>query len=92
MSGPDDKHDETETETVDIQALPLEGAVYEFGPQPDGRVRVTFKNLSAVYYVDGESPHRSDVMAALAKSQRSGDVVKLTYALVGKKIVAVAPA
>jgi hypothetical protein len=75
-----------DSESVDPRRLPLKGVVWELGPQGDGRTRVTFRNLAAVYFVDDESVDKEALLAALERSRESGEELQLTYELVGKKI------
>ena len=71
---------------LDLSRLPIDGAVQTLSRQDDGRLRVTFKNLSAIYTVDEDAPEADAVKAALEQSLASGQRVRLTYALATKAI------
>ena len=71
---------------VDPEHLPLSGAVLEVGAQEDGRMRVTFRNLASIYFLDEDSLSRPELLIALERSEKSGEVLHLTYALIGKKL------
>ncbi|MBL8950852.1 MAG: hypothetical protein JNK82_08755 [Myxococcaceae bacterium] len=70
--------------TTDVKALPLKGAVHELSPLPDGRTRVTFRRLAAVYFVNAGAP--AAVLEALSRSQRTGEELQLTYAFADKSL------
>ncbi len=70
--------------TTDVNALPLKGSVAELKPLPDGRTRVTFRQLAAIYYVKPGAP--GAVLEALERSQRTGEVLELKYAYGDKSL------
>lgn len=74
------------SDAVDIEHLPLQGAVLEVGTHSDGRTRVTFKNLAAIYFVDDAASDLETLLDAITRSASSGEELKLTYALNGKKL------
>lgn len=70
---------------VDPEHLPIDSPVLAIEPE-DGRSRVTFKRLAAIYYLRDDEPQRKMILEALRASQNSGEGVKLTYTLATKCI------
>lgn len=71
---------------VNLERLPLAGVVLDLGSAPDGRTRVTFRNLAAIYFLDEQSPDRAALEAALQRSKDTGEELRLTYRLEGKRL------
>lgn len=70
--------------TTDVNALPLKGSVASLSPLPDGRTRVTFRQLAAIYYVAAGAPRA--VLEALERSRQTGEVLELKYAFADKSL------
>ena len=71
---------------IDTVRLPLKGPVLDVSDHHDGRVRVTFKNLAAVYFICDDTPGRDELLDAVRRSQQTGEELALTYDLDGKRL------
>ncbi len=71
---------------LDTGRLPLTGPVLDVTEHHDGRLRVTFKNLAAVYFIADDSPQRDELIEAVKQSKATGEELALTYDLDGKKL------
>lgn len=71
---------------LDTARLPLTGPVLDVSEHHDGRIRVTFKNLAAIYFIADDSPDREALLEAVKRSQQTGEPLALTYDLDGKKL------
>ncbi len=77
--------------TVDIERLPINAPVMELRPE-DGRTRVTFTRLAAIYYLQDDHPEQAAILEVLEGSRASGQAVGLTYDLKSKSISGVVDA
>ena len=71
---------------IDTGRLPLNGPVLDVSEHHDGRTRVTFKNLAAVYFITLDCPEREKLLEAVRRSKDSGEELALTYDLDGKRL------
>lgn len=71
---------------IDTVRLPLDGPVLDVSEHHDGRIRVTFKNLAAIYFITADAPDRDELLEAVNRSKDTGESLKLTYDLDGKKL------
>ena len=67
-------------ETAESEARPLCSAVAELRRE-GRRMRVTFRSLSAAYYLDDDHPQQATLLKALERSARTGGPIAVTYVL-----------
>jgi hypothetical protein len=71
---------------IDTGRLPLSGPVLDVSEHHDGRMRVTFKNLAAIYFIAEDCPERDALLEAVHRSKDTGEELALTYDLDGKRL------
>jgi len=66
-------------DSAEFDGRPLCSAVAELRRE-GRRTRVTFRNLTAAYYLEDDHPQQVTLLRALERSARTGAAIALTYA------------